>query len=106
MEGLRAQGGGMIWRVYIYTMVMVLAAATLGSFVYLVVAPPARLARTSYGLNRFTTPSVVIPKGSNSHSATSRSMTVGELIRYYQASAGGGGGAPATPSAIAAPTGC
>ncbi len=96
----------MIWRIYIYGMVIALALATVGSFTYLVVDPPPRLARTSYGLNRFTTPPVLLPKTSGSGASTTpRSMSIDELIRYYQASAAGNG-APAKAKAISAPTGC
>ena len=96
----------MIWRLYIYGMVIALALATVGSFTYLVVDPPPRLARTSYGLNRFATPPVLLPKTSGSGaSAAPSSISIDELIRSYQASAAGNG-APAKAKAISAPTGC
>ncbi|GBE11468.1 MAG TPA: hypothetical protein ENG84_08030 [Gammaproteobacteria bacterium] len=96
----------MIWRIYIYGMVIALATATVGSFIYLVVDPPPRLARTSYGLDRFTTPPVLLPETSGSGgSTTPRSISIDELIRSYQASAAGSG-TPASAKAISAPTGC
>ncbi len=96
----------MIWRLYIYGMVIALALATVGSFTYLVVDPPPRLARTSYGLDRFATPPVLLPETAGSvGSTTPQSISIDELIRYYQASAAGNG-APAKAKAISAPTGC
>jgi hypothetical protein len=94
----------MIWRLYIYGMVIALATAVVGSFTYLVVDPPPRLARTSYGLDRFTTPPVLLPETSGGPT-TPRSISIDELIRSYQASAAGNG-APAKAKAISAPTGC
>ncbi len=106
MARIRAEGCGMIWRIYIYGMVIALAIATVGSFTYLVVDPPARLARTSYGLDRFTTPPVLLPETAGSGGSTApRSISIDELIRSYQASAAGNG-ATASAKAISAPTGC
>ncbi|MEJ2644916.1 MAG: hypothetical protein P8180_08275 [Gammaproteobacteria bacterium] len=80
----------MIWRIYIYGMVTVLALATIGSFAYLTLDPPARLARTAYGLNRFTTPQVILPTTAGQEAAAApRTITVDALIRAYQRNATG-----------------
>lgn len=80
----------MIWRLYIYAMVIALALATIGSFVYLTVDPPARLARTAFGLNRFTTPQVILPATEgDGASADPQTISVDALIHAYQQNAAG-----------------